>query len=68
MGAVEILSEITERSSPIRMYQSVLEGSEQVGTRRKSIIAKRNSKWVLRYECPETNVACKEARVVEQRT
>lgn len=36
MGAVEILSEITERSSPIRIYQSVLEGSEQVGTEEKA--------------------------------
>lgn len=45
MGAVEISNEVTGRTSQIRIYLSVLAGSEQVGIFRNSFIGRRNSEY-----------------------
>lgn len=43
MGAVEILNEVTGRTSQIRIYLSILEGTEHVAIFRNSFRGRRNS-------------------------
>lgn len=59
MGTV---NEITGRISQIRIYPSILEGSEQMDILRKSIIGRKNTSAKV-LKCKQA-----EASVVEQRT